>query len=78
MHAVKVEELCCWMPPARQPRDELSVYSHPLAGCRRENSLLSGLADSHSDGTGGRETKTYGKAETSSRLIPRTPFETVK
>lgn len=30
---------------ARQPRDELSMYSHPLAGCRRENSLSSGLAE---------------------------------
>lgn len=36
--------LCCWMPPVRQSRDELSMYSHPLAGCLREDSLLSDLA----------------------------------
>jgi len=35
--------LCCGLSPARQSRDELSMYSHPLAGWSREDSLSSGL-----------------------------------
>lgn len=35
--------LCCGLSPVRQSRDELSMYSHPLAGWSREDILLSGL-----------------------------------
>lgn len=37
--------LCCGLSPVRQSRDELSLYSHPLAGWSREDSLSSGLAE---------------------------------